>query len=98
MSVSQAGREFLIRDTSAPPLNQLMQYEPRLKEESPAIPVPGREPHLISGVERPGNQSWSRAPETHMTAVTNVRVGARLHCARRHFLRTSTLGWARTQS
>jgi CheY-like chemotaxis protein len=64
MSVSQAGREFLIRDTSAPPPNQLMQYGPRLKEESPAIPVPSREPDLIPGVESPDNQSCSRTPKT----------------------------------
>src|SRR5947208_8983352 len=30
-----------------------------------------------------------------MTAVSNVRVGVRLHCARWHFLRTSTLGWGK---
>src|SRR6266478_215847 len=71
MSVSQAGREFLNRDSTAPP-SRLMQYGPGgLRKEFPAIPVPERELDPISGVGRPGNQSWSRPRKTTLMTTGN---------------------------
>src|SRR5258707_13590148 len=90
MSVSQAGRGFLIRNTSAPPPNKLMPRRP--KEEFPPIPVPGREPNLISGLERPGNQSFLKRPETHMTLGQQCASRRTFTLRRRAFFANLDLG------
>src|SRR2546430_9832445 len=59
MSVSQAGREFLVRDTTAPPPNKLMQYGPvGLRFQFPAgnrTLIPGVEGRAINPGRGPGN-------------------------------------------